>query len=135
MTSSIIRRLEKLEGQHRNDGQVLLIWVKLGDDVDAAVSAAKKSGLFAAGDMVICVEWLGTDPMPRPRWLKRHGERFSGQEDNYIHAMLEKRIAMVDKLVAAGEAAEVAGLVKPMPRDLSEISSVDLMHCALGVKT
>jgi hypothetical protein len=67
--------------------------------------------------------------------LKRAGEWFSEQEDNFICAMLEKRVATVDALVATSEPADVQGLVRPMPRDLSEISSVDLMHCALRVKT
>jgi hypothetical protein len=127
-----------LESRHRNDGQVLLLWIKPGDDVAAAASAANKAGLFASGDMVICVEWLGDEPMPKPRWLNRdrgHYAYFSEQEDHCITAMLEKRIETVNALIATGEPAEVQGLARPMPRDLSEISSVDLMHIALGVKT
>ena len=67
--------------------------------------------------------------------LKRDGARFSEQEDRCITAMLEKRIAEVDALVAAGDPAAVADMARPMPHDLSELSSVDLMHCALGVET
>jgi hypothetical protein len=135
MSSSLFTRIEKLESRRRTDDQVLLIWLIPGEDVDAAVLAANKAGLFGSGDLVMCVEWLGDDPMPKPRWLKRTGERFSVQEDDCICAMLEKRVAMVDVLVATGEPAEAQGLARPMPRDLSEMSSVDLMHCALGVKT
>jgi hypothetical protein len=135
MSSSLFTRIEKLESRRGTDGQVLLIWLTPGEDVDAAVLAANKTGLFGSGDLVMCVEWLGDDPMPKPRWLKRAGERFSEQEDRCIYAMLEKRVATVESLVATGEPADVQGLVRPMPRDLSEISSVDLMHCALGVKT
>jgi hypothetical protein len=79
----------------------------------------------------MCTEWLGDDPMPKARWLKREGEQFSEQEDHCISAMLEKRIATVEALIAKGEPAEVPGLARPVPKDLSEISSVDLMHCAL----
>jgi hypothetical protein len=135
MTSSLFTRAAKLESRHRNDDQVLLIWLRPGEDSDAAVSAANTAGLFGSGDLVMCAEWLGDDPMPKARWLKRVGERFSEQEDRCITAMLEKRIATVDTLVATGEPADVAGLAKPMPADLSLMSSVDLMHCALGVKT
>jgi hypothetical protein len=135
MSSSLFTRIEKLERRRRTDDQVLLIWLTPGKDVDAPVLAANKAGLFGSGDLVMCVEWLGDDPMPKPRWLKRAGERFSEQEDYCICAMLEKRIARVDTTIATDEPAEVAGLARPMPRDLSEMTSVDLMHCALGVKT
>jgi len=135
MSSSLFTRIEKLESRRRTDDQVLLLWIKPGEDANAAVLVANKAGLFGSGDLVMCAEWLGNDPMPKPRWLKRHGECFSEHEDHCIDAMLEKRIAMVDALVAAGEPAEVAGLAKPMPRDLREMSAVDLMHCALGVET
>jgi hypothetical protein len=135
MTSSVFTRIEKLESRHRNDGQVLLLWIKPGEDIDAAVLSANKAGLFASSDLVMCAEWLGDDPMPKPRWLKREGERFSEQEDHCISTMLEKRIATVEALIAKGEPAEVPGLARRVPRDLSEISSVDLMHCALGIKT
>ena len=128
-------RIEKLESRRCTDGQVLLLWIEPGMDVENAVLAANKAGLFGSGDLVICVEWLGDDPMPKPRWLKRAGEQFSEHEDHCISAMLEKRIATVDALIATGEPADVPGLVRPMPRDLKEISSVDLMHIALGVKT
>jgi hypothetical protein len=135
MTSSLFTRVEKLESRRRTDDQVLLIWLRPDEAVDAAVLAANKAGLFGTGDLVMCAEWLGDDPMPKPRWLKRDGARFSEQEDRCITAMLEKRIAEVDVLVAAGDPAAVADLARPMPRDLREMTSVDLMHCALGVKT
>jgi hypothetical protein len=135
MSSSLFSRVEKLENRRGTDDKVLLIWLKLSEGVDAAVLAANKAGQFGTGDLVMCVEWLGADPMPKPRWLKRRGERFSEEEDRYICAMLEKKIAMVDGLVASDEPTKIDGLAKPMPRDLSEMSSVDLMHCALGVKT
>jgi hypothetical protein len=135
MTSSIFTRIEKLESRHRNDGHVLLLWIEPGENIDTAVMAANKAGLFASGDLVMCAEWLGDDPMPKARWLKREGERLSEHEDHCITAMLEKRIATVEDLIATGEPASVAGLARPVPKDLSEISSVDLMHCALGIKT
>jgi hypothetical protein len=135
MTSNLFSRVEKLENRHRNDDQVLLLWIKPGENIDAVVLAANEAGLFVSGDLVMCAEWLGEEPMPKPRWLKRAGERFSDQEDYCITAMLQKRIEDVDTLVATGEPAEVAGLGRPMPRDLREMTSVDLMHCALGVKT
>jgi hypothetical protein len=135
MTSSLVTRVAKLESRRGTDDKVLLIWLRPGQDVNAAVLAANKAGLFGSGDLVMCAEWLGDDPMPKARWLKRSGERFSEQEDHCIHAMLEKRIRMVDALIVSDEAAEVAGLARPMPRDLSDLSMVDLMHCALGVKT
>ena len=135
MSSSLFTRIEKLENRRGTDDKVLLIWLKPSENVDAAVLAANKAGQLRTGDLVMCVEWLGADPIPKPRWLKRRGERFSEEEDRYICAMLEKNIAMVDGLVASKEPAEVNGLAKSRPRDLSEMSSVDLMHCALGVKT
>jgi hypothetical protein len=130
MTSSLFTRIEKLETRHRNDGQVLLLWIKPNEDVNAAALAANTAGLFASGDLVICVEWLGTDPMPKARWLKREGAYyglFSEQEELCITAMLEK--------IASDEPTEVPGLARPTPQDLSEFSCVDLMHYALGVKT
>jgi hypothetical protein len=135
MTSSLFTRVEKLESRRRTDDQVLLIWLRPGEDVEVAVLAANKAGLFGSADLVMCAEWLGDDPMPKARWLKRAGERFSEQEDRCITAMLEKRIAAVDGLISAREPAEVAGLARLMPADLRLMSSVDLMHCALGVKT
>lgn len=138
MTANMFSRVEKLESRRRTDDGVLLLWIKPGADVAKATLKAKEDGVFKSGDMVVCAEWLGDDPMPKPRWLKRgdaqHG-LLTEQEDEYVMAMLEKRIATVDALVDAGEPAEHAGLVRPMPRDLYEISSVDLMHIALGVKT
>jgi hypothetical protein len=137
MTPNLIKRIEKLEVLYRRDGEVLLLWIQPGEDVPAAASAANKAGLFDSGDMVMCAE-CGEDPIPKPKWLKRDGALFrllSEQEDRCITAMLKKRIETVDALVAADEPAEVAGLARPMPHDLSELSSVDLMHIALGVKT
>src|ERR1700710_902063 len=137
MTSSLFNRVQKLESRRRTDDKVLLLWLRPGEDVPAAVQAATKTGLFASGDMVICVEWLGNDPMPKPRWLSRdraYFGNFSEQEDHCITAMLEKRIATVNAVIATGEPAELPGLASPMPRDLREISSVDLMYCALGVQ-
>jgi hypothetical protein len=126
MTSSLFTRIEKLETRHRNDGHVLLLWIKSDEDIDAAVLAANTAGLFASGDLVICAEWLGDDPMPRPRWLERDDEWPSEKETDYIIATVLKR--------AGGRAALTA--VKDDPDvDLKEISRVDLMHCVLGVKT
>jgi hypothetical protein len=138
MTASLFTRIAKLESRRGTNDQALLFWIKPGADVAKATLAAKDEGLFSPGDMVICAEWLGEDPMPKPRWLKRdlaHHGLLSEQEDHCITAMLKKRIAMVDTLIDSGEPAEVAGLVRPMPRDLHELSSVDLLHIALGVKT
>lgn len=137
MTSSLFTRVQKLESRQKTDDKVLLFWMRPGEDVPAAVQAATKAGLFATGDLVICLEWLGTDPMPKPRWLSRDRAYFgklSEQEDHCITAMLEKRIATVDAAIATGEPIEVPGLARPMPRDIREISSVDLMYCALGVQ-
>jgi hypothetical protein len=135
MTSSLFTRVDKLEKRHRTDDQVLLLWLQPGEDIDGALLNAKQAGLFGTGDLVMCAEWLGGDPMPKPRWLKRRGEQLTKQENECVDAMLEKRIATVDALVANGEPVRVQGLARPMPKDLSELSDVDLMHCALGVKT
>jgi hypothetical protein len=93
MSSNLFTRIEKLKSRRGTDGQVLLIWLTPGEDVDVAVLAANKAGPFGSGDLVMCVEWLGDDPIPKPRWLKRTGERFSEQEDHCIYAMLEKPLA------------------------------------------
>jgi hypothetical protein len=130
MTSSLFTRVEKLEKRRGSDDQVLLLWLKPGEDIEAAVLAANKAGLFASGDLVMCAEWLGDEPMPKPRWLKREGAYyglFSAQEDLCIGAMLEK--------IVADEPPKVPTVGSPSPQDLGEMSAVDLMHCALGVKT
>jgi hypothetical protein len=138
MTTSLFTRVAKLEGRRRTDDRVLLLWIKRGDNSERAVRTAKNDGVFSPGEMVMCAEWLGSDPMPKPKWLKRDGASFgllSEQEDEYITAMLQKLIAKADALIGAGKPAEVAGLARPMPHDLRELSSVELMHCALGVET
>ena len=133
MTSSLFTRVEKLESRHRTDDHVLLLWIAPGQSVENAVLAANNAGLFGTGDLIMCAEWLGEEPMPKPRWIRRRGEQLSLQESEYCDAMIAKRIA-------AAEAAEERGtpspaLCRPMPRDLAEVSTVDLIHCALGVET
>lgn len=136
MTSTLLKRIEKLESRRRNDDEALLLWIKPDDDPDAAISMANRAGLFGSGDLMICGVWLGDEPMPKPRWLKRSGDRLSQHEEHCLSVMLEKRIALVDALVATGDPeAQASELGIPMPRDLSEVSSVDLIVCALGVKT
>ena len=138
MTANMFSRVAKLESRRRTDDRVLLLWIKPGGDVAKATLAAKNAGVFTSGEMVMCAEWLGSAPMPKPKWLNRDGASFgllSEQEDEYITAMLQKRIATADGLIGAGKPAEAAGLARPMPHDLTELSSVELMHCALGVET
>jgi hypothetical protein len=70
MSRGLNTRIQKLDARRRNDGAILLFWRMPGKDVATVVKAAKNDGLFASGDRVICVEWLGEDPMPAPRWSK-----------------------------------------------------------------
>ena len=91
MNSSLFTRIEKLESRRGTDGQVLLIWLRPNEDVDAAVLAANKAGLFGSGDLVMCVEWLA---QAAQRWAAAggksayvpalaHGDTGTGEYDGF----------------------------------------------------
>jgi hypothetical protein len=130
--SSLLSRIAKLEGRFRNDERVLLLWMPPGAEAESTVAFARELGSFVRGDMVMCAEWQGEDPVPKPRWLKRTGDRLPDRESRYV-------IATIDRRIARGRSPEVAGAARSppvtMPQDLASISSVDLMYCALGVPT
>jgi hypothetical protein len=69
MSRGLVTRIQKLETRRRNEGEILLLWRKPGDSVEAVATAAKDAGLFASGDQVMSLEWFGDDRMPKPRWV------------------------------------------------------------------
>jgi hypothetical protein len=49
-------RIEKLESRRRDNDEMLMLWRKPDQDINAAVLPAKSAGLFVPGDLVICAE-------------------------------------------------------------------------------
>jgi len=124
---NIEARIVKLETSRGRPDEILLVWRKRDGDVAAAVAKAE----YAAGDKVICAEWLGDGEMPSPRW---YGDRLLSQldrlEQKYITQSLER-------LVAA-EPWRDAGFA-PIPATpahrVSELRDNELLHICLGVET
>lgn len=80
-------RIVKLEDRRRRPDEILLVWRKPGSNVQGAVSGAK----FAPGDRVVCAEWFGEDPMPKPRWYQdRLASSLKKQQYDYIGLSIEQ---------------------------------------------
>jgi hypothetical protein len=107
--------------------RILLLWRKPGERVEVVATAAENAGLFASGDQVMSLEWLGDDPMPAPRWVPvtpngRIG--FTERERDYCNCAVLKR---------AGDRGD-----RPIDRDpslLEDWTEADLVHFIFGVET
>jgi hypothetical protein len=86
----IVTRIEKLESRHRNGDEMLLLWRKPGQEVATALMAARKDGLYASGDLVLCVEWHGGTPPPQPRWCRLFPSDLTEIELDYCFRELKK---------------------------------------------
>ena len=85
MSRGLVTRIQKLEARRRNEGEILLLWRSPGKDISPVASAAKGVGLFASGDRVMSLEWLGDDRMPKPRWVAadRGAQRQDSQNTHF----------------------------------------------------
>jgi hypothetical protein len=123
---NIETRIVKLEARRRRPDELLLVWRRPG----ATVTEALANVQFAAGDRVICAEWLGKAPIPTPRWFgKRLSSEIGAVEYGYI-------LRALDRLVDAGTLAPEPSLPATAPSAfLGGASDNDLLHMALGVET
>jgi hypothetical protein len=125
MSRGLNTRIRKLEAARHSDGEILLLWRKPGMDVATVAKANKSEGLFASGDRVISAEWLGTDPVPAPRWVKvgpSGSPSFNEREDEYCMSALRNLIGNRAYDPCRGPA-------------LGSWTDADLWHRALGIKT
>jgi hypothetical protein len=127
---SLEARVGKLEAIGRRPDEMLVIWRRPGGDVAEALRGAS----FAKGDRVICIEWLGDDPLPEPRW---HGKRseFSAIENECIERVIDRDI---ESHREGNHRQRYPGSVElphfPANR-MCELSDNDLMHAIFGVET
>jgi hypothetical protein len=119
-------RLIKLEARRRRPDELLLIWRHPG----AAMSKAVADARLAAGDRVICAEWLGKGPAPAPRWFaKRLSSEIGPVEYGYV-------LRALDRLIEADIPSPAPSLPATAPSAfLAGMSDNDLLHMALGVET
>ena len=77
-------RVGKLESLRRRPDELLVVWRRPDGDIAEALRGAS----FARGDRVICIEWLGDDPLPEPRW---HSKllKFSDVENGYVERAID----------------------------------------------
>jgi hypothetical protein len=123
---NIETRIVKLEARRRRPDELLLVWRRPG----AAIIEALADARFAAGDRVICAEWLGKDPMPAPRWFgKRLSSEIGAVEYGYV-------LRALDRLVEADAPSPAPSPPATAPSGfLAGMSDNDLLHMALGVET
>jgi hypothetical protein len=123
---NIETRIVKLEARRRRPDELLLVWRRPGVTVTEALAGAR----FAAGDRVICAEWLGKAPIPGPRWFgKRLSSEIGAVEYGYI-------LRALDRLVDAKPPSREPSLPATGPSTfLGGASDSDLLHMALGVET
>ena len=86
-------RIEKLVARRRGDNEMLMLWRKPGQDIDATVLAANRAGLYGLGDRVICAEWYGDDNLPAPRWIRHFETDLTEIENEYCDRTIEKLIS------------------------------------------
>ncbi|MDO8874520.1 MAG: hypothetical protein Q7V40_00260 [Pseudolabrys sp.] len=127
MIRSIETRLRKLEATRRAADNMLLLWVKPDGNIDDVVSAAKSDGLFVPGDHVICVDWLGDDEPPAPKWSQNLRKELSKIEYGYCIETLERRFPASIR----AKHRYPAGIQYV----LTGMSDDRLFHLALGVQT
>ncbi len=82
-------RIRKLETGRQRPNEMLLVWRQPGASIAPAIAGAE----FATGDKVICVEWFGDDPMPKPKWYSERLSTALGSRDyGFINQTLERLI-------------------------------------------
>jgi hypothetical protein len=86
-------RIEKLESRRRDDNEMLMLWRKPGQAIDATVLAANRAELYAPGDLVVCAEWFGEDNLPAPRWIRHFETDLTEIENEYCDRTIEKLIS------------------------------------------
>lgn len=122
-------RIVKLETKTARPDEMLVVWVKPGADLRDALAGES----FAAGDKVICPEWMGNSQPPAPKW---HRDRLSASMPDHEYGCLMRSIQHV---ADAGEDGRADNGLAPFPR-LSEdamksMPDNDLIHAVLGVRT
>ena len=120
---SRVTRIEKLESRRRGDNEMLMLWRKPGQDIDATVLAANRAGLYGPGDRVICAEWYGDDNLPAPRWIRHFETDLTEIENEYCDRTIEKLISK-DQPKSTGP-----------DHDYDHISTDQLTYICLAVET
>ena len=122
-------RVGKLESLRRRPDELLVVWRRPDGDIAEALRGAS----FARGDRVICIEWLGDDPLPEPRW---HSKllKFSDVENGYVERATDRLIESIREGTRQREPG--AAELPHFPADrMCELSDNDLMHAMFGVAT
>ena len=126
---SLETRVLKLEVLRRRPDEMLVIWRRPGGDIAEALRGAS----FAKGDKVICLEWLGDDPLPEPRWHSRF-LKFSDVENGYVERAIDRLIESHGEGTRQREPG--AAELPHFPADrMCELSDNDLMCAIFGVAT
>ena len=102
----------------------MLVWREPGSSAKEAVKAAACNMDCSPRDRIISVEWLGSDPMPIPRWYR----------ELLMSALPpEQRGYITDALRRLGGQSGVsdAEIMKAPP--MPEWSDNDLLHAVFGV--
>jgi hypothetical protein len=116
-------RIEKLESRRRDDDEMLMLWRKPGQDIDAIVLAANRAELYESGDRVVCAEWYGDDNLPAPRWIRHFKTDLTEIENEYCDRTIEKLVGN-DQPKSTGP-----------DHDLDHLSTDLLTYICLGVET
>jgi hypothetical protein len=116
-------RIEKLESRRRDNDEMLMLWRKPDQDINAAVLPDKSAGLFVPGDLVVCAEWYGDDALPAPRWIRRFKTDLTEIENDYCDRTIEKLISM-DQPKSTGR-----------DYDMNHLSTDQLTYICLAVET
>jgi hypothetical protein len=125
MSRGLVSRLHKLEARRRNEGEILLLWRRPGKDISSVASEAKGAGLFASGDRVMSLEWLGDDRMPKPRWVQVTPTGWLGlteREKEYCDSA-------VMKMAGDGRSDDL------QHHPMRYCTETDLLHFIFGVET
>ena len=120
---SRVTRIEKLETRRRDDNEMLMLWRKPGQDIDATALAANRAGLYESGDRVVCAEWYGDDDLPTPRWIRRFKTDLTEIENEYCDRTIEKLISK-DQPKSMGR-----------DYDMDHLSTDQLRYICLAVET
>jgi hypothetical protein len=93
--ASLENRLAKLERLRcPADSLFYLLWHAPEDDAECLVAEAGERGEIAQGDPLVCLPWLGPEPVPVPRWIVNKTDALTRQEEDIMLALCaEKRAA------------------------------------------
>jgi hypothetical protein len=92
---SLEARVRKLEFRRRRPDEMLVIWRRPDGDIAESLRGAS----FAKGDRVLCIEWLGDDPLPEPRCHSRF-LKFSDVENGYVERAIDRLKKAMEKAPA-----------------------------------